>query len=149
MPAKIQKVLASGARTFYQCLPPPPLLKLIGKLVILSESSWSSIPAYTQARRVLVRKSATKAIITFLSETFFTKKVVGGGRVCQKNTALGPPKNMGPTTPLLCYPFQLCLKNTTEIYDDILILSRFYQQIGNDITVAMSFWNNLSLNFIG
>jgi hypothetical protein len=66
-----------------------------------------------------------------------------------EKTALGPPKNMGPTTPLLCYPFQLCLKNTTEIYDDILILSRFYQQIGNDITIAMSFWNNLSLNFIG
>jgi hypothetical protein len=40
-------------------------------------------------------------------------------------------------------------KNTTEIYDDILILSRFYQQIGNDITIAMSFWNYLSLNFIG
>ena len=37
-------------------------------------SSWSSIPAYTQARPVLVRKNDTKAIITFLSGNIFYQK---------------------------------------------------------------------------
>ena len=50
-----------------------------GKLVMLSESSWSSIPAYTQGRQVLVRKLATKAVVTYLSGKLPKKLLIGGG----------------------------------------------------------------------
>ena len=46
---------------------------------MLSESSWSSIPAYTQGRQVLVRKLATKAIVTYLSGKLPKKLLMGGG----------------------------------------------------------------------
>ena len=41
----------------------PLLSRPVGKLVMLSEFSWSSIPAYTQARRVLVRKKCYEKVV--------------------------------------------------------------------------------------
>ena len=61
-----------------QC--PPLLLRPVGKLVMLSESSWSSIPAYTQARRVLVRKKCYESNCNVLvRKIFLPKKLSTGG----------------------------------------------------------------------
>ena len=94
---------------------PPPLLKLVGKLVILSESSWSSIPAYTQARRVLVRKSATKAIITFLSGNIFYQESCrrgggGGGDSLSEKYCPWPPKKHGTHDAPAMLPFSAVFK---------------------------------------
>jgi hypothetical protein len=55
---------------------PPLLLRPVGNLVMLSECSWSSIPAYTQARRVLVEKKCYERIRNFnvSSGNFFNEK---------------------------------------------------------------------------
>ena len=49
------------------------MLRHVGKLSMLSESSWRSI------ENMEIGKSATKAIIMLLSAKIFTKKVVDGG----------------------------------------------------------------------
>ena len=158
MPAKIQKVPASGARTtlahfINACPPPPPIIETcrkIGNIVGIFVVKHTCI--YAGPPSASLKKCYESNYNVLIRNIFYQQSCRRGDSLSEKYCPWPPPppkKNMGPTTPLLCYPFQLCLKNTTEIYDDILILSRFYQQIGNDITIAMSFWNNLSLNFIG
>ena len=72
----ISRAVAGGDRGAGR---PPLLLRPVGNLVMLLKSSWSSIPAYTQAGRVLVEKKCYESNFNVSSGNFFTKKVDGGG----------------------------------------------------------------------